>query len=211
MDVEASPIPLGSAVASTPVPGDIAAIDAEIATLTKADTSTPQGATARVDRLEALWKAREGMTPGGHGDRAEVPEGFEAPSSPLAYTLENALPPGADIIDQAGLGALKSGLHAMGVPAEIAAAGFAEIAHLHAQGTFASEAAYDQQVHLCRNAMHKVHGENAPAMIRDGLAAVDAAVRAGHLTESAAEAILASPMALSKAAEFRRFGGKPRK
>jgi hypothetical protein len=48
-------------------------------------------------------------------------------------------------------------------------------------------------------------------MIRDGLAAVDAAVRAGHLTETAAEAIIASPMALSKAAEFRRFGGKSRK
>jgi hypothetical protein len=90
-----------------------------------------------------------------------VHEGFEPPASPLAYTLENALPPGADIVDQAGLGALKSGLHAMGVPAEIAAAGFAEIAHLHAQGTFASEAAYDQQVHLCRNAMHKVHGRTA--------------------------------------------------
>ena len=211
MDAEASTIPLGSAVAATPIPGDIAAIDAEIATLTTANAGTPQSAMARVDRLEALWKAREAATPGGQGDSAEVHEGFEPPSSPLAYTLENALPPGAEIVDQAGLGALKSGLHAMGVPAEIASAGFAEIAHLHAQGTFASEAAYDQQVQLCRNAMHKVHGENAPTVIRDGLAAVDAAVRAGHLTESAAEAIIASPMALSKAAEFRRFGGKSRK
>lgn len=62
-----------------------------------------------------------------------------------------------------------------------------------------------------RNAMHKVHRECAPAADRDGLAAVDAAVRAGHLTEVAAEAIIASPLALSKAAEFRRFGGKARK
>ena len=172
---------------------------------------TPQARAKLVDEIERYHQTGPAAAPGGQGDSAEVPEGFEPPSSPLAYTLENALPPGADIVDQAGLGALKSGLHAMGVPAEIAAAGFAEIAHLHAQGSFASEAAYDQQVHLCRNAMHKVHGENAPAMIRDGLAAVDAAVRAGHLTESAAEAIIASPMALSKAAEFRRFGGKARK
>lgn len=209
--VAQSPIPLGSAVAALPIPSDIAGIDAEIATLTTASAGTPQSVTARTDRLEALWKARAGAAQGGEDSPTEVPEGFEPPASPLAYTLENALPPGADIVDQAGLGALKSGLHAMGVPAEIASAGFAEIAHLHAQGTFASEAAYDQQVQLCRNAMHKVHGENAPAMIRDGLAAVDAAVRAGHLTESAAEAIIASPMALSKAAEFRRFGGKARK
>lgn len=172
---------------------------------------TPQARAKLVDEIEHYHQSGAQVAQTGQGGPAEVPEGFEAPASPLAYTLENALPPGADIVDQAGLGALKSGLHAMGVPAEIAAAGFAEIAHLHAQGTFASEAAYDQQVHLCRNAMHKVHGENAPAMIRDGLAAVDAAVRAGHLTESAAEAIIASPMALSKAAEFRRFGGKSRK
>lgn len=172
---------------------------------------TPQARAKLVDEIERYHQNGAAAAPGGQGDSAEVPAGFEPPSSPLAYTLESALPPGADIVDQAGLGALKSGLHAMGVPAEIAAAGFAEIAHLHAQGTFASEAAYDQQVYLCRNAMHKVHGENAPAMIRDGLAAVDGAVRAGHLTESAAEAIIASPMALSKAAEFRRFGGKSRK
>lgn len=172
---------------------------------------TPQARSKLVDEIERYHQSGAQAAQAAEAGALDVPEGFEPPSSPLAYTLENALPPGADIVDQAGLGALKSGLHAMGVPAEIASAGFAEIAHLHAQGTFASEAAYDQQVQLCRNAMHKVHGENAPAMIRDGLAAVDAAVRTGHLTESAAEAIIASPMALSKAAEFRRFGGKSRK
>ncbi len=198
----------------TPAPAPAAAPATDIGALVQQAANpdlTPQARAKLVDEIERYHQNGRAAAPGGQGDSAEVPEGFEAPASPLAYTLENALPPGADIVDQAGLGALKSGLHAMGVPAEIAAAGFAEIAHLHAQGTFASEAAYDQQVQLCRNAMYKVHGENAPAMIRDGLAAVDAAVRAGHLTESAAEAIIASPMALSKAAEFRRFGGKTRK
>lgn len=172
---------------------------------------TPQARAKLVNEIERYHQSGAQAAQAGEGGPAEAPEGFEPPSSPLAYTLENGLPPGAEITDQAGLGALKSGLHAMGVPAEIASAGFAEIAHLHAQGTFASEAAYDQQMQLCKAAMHKVHGENAPTVIRDGLAAVDAAVRAGHLTESAAEAIIASPMALSKAAEFRRFGGKSRK
>lgn len=172
---------------------------------------TPQARAKLVDEIERYHQTGAQAAQTGQDVPAEVLEGFEPPDSPLAYTLENALSPGADIVDQAGLGTLKSGLHALGVPAKIAAAGFAEIAHLHAQGTFASEAAYDQQVQLCRNAMHKVHGENAPAMIRDGLAAVDYAVRAGHLTESDAEAIIASPMALSKAAEFRRFGGNIRK
>ncbi len=169
---------------------------------------TPQARSKLVDEIERYHQSGAQAT---QDAPAEVPEGFEPPSSPLAYTLENGLPPGAEITDQAGLGALKSGLHQLGVPAEIAAAGFAEIAHLHAQGTFASERAYDQQVQLCKVAMHKVHGENAPTVIREALAAVDAAVRAGRLTEEAAEAIVASPMALSKAAEFRRFGGKSRK
>lgn len=166
---------------------------------------TPQARSKLVDEIE---RYHQSGAQAAQDAPADVPEGFEPPSSPLAYTLENALPPGAEITDQAGLGALKSGLHQLGVPAEIAAAGFAEIAHLHAQGTFASERAYDQQVQLCKVAMHKVHGENAPAVIREALAAVDAAVRAGRLTEEAAEAIVASPMALSKAAEFRRFGRK---
>ncbi len=199
------------APAPAAAPGAPAAVDIGALVQQAANPDlTPQARAKLVDEIERYHQTGAAAAPGGQGD-AEVPEGFEAPASPLAYTLENGLPPGADIVDQGALGALKSGLHAMGVPAEIAAAGFAEIAHLHAQGTFASEAAYDQQVQLCRNAMHKVHGEAAPAMIRDGLAAVDAAVRAGHLSESAAEAIIASPMALSKAAEFRRFGGKTRK
>lgn len=187
-------------------------VDARIAELVQQEPATHQATNARNAELERLYMAKSQSGAQAAQDApAEVPEGFEPPSSPLAYTLENALPPGAEITDQAGLGALKSGLHQLGVPAEIAAAGFAEIAHLHAQGTFASERAYDQQVQLCKVAMHKVHGENAPAVIREALAAVDAAVRAGRLTEDAAEAIIASPMALSKAAEFRRFGGKSRK
>lgn len=184
-------------------------IDARIAELVQQEPTTHQATNARNAELERLYMAKSQSGAQAAKDApAEVPEGFEPPSSPLAYTLENALPPGAEITDQAGLGALKSGLHQLGVPAEIAAAGFAEIAHLHAHGTFASERAYDQQVQLCKAAMHKVHGENAPAVIREALAAVDAAVRAGRLTEDAAEAIVASPMALSKAAEFRRFGRK---
>lgn len=120
---------------------------------------TPQARAKLVDEIERYHQTGAASAPGGQGNSAEVPEGFE-PVVPAGLHARKRAPPGADIADQAGLGALKSGLHAMGVPAEIAAAGFAEIAHLHAQGTFASEAAYDQQVLLCRNAMHKVHGEN---------------------------------------------------
>lgn len=61
-----------------------------------------------------------------------------------------------------------------------------------------------------RNQMHRVRSEAAPSMIRDALAFVDRAVKAGKITENTAEAIIASPMALSLAAMLAARSGSRR-
>lgn len=137
-------------------------------------------------------------------------EALAAPASATGYHLEGHLPPGVSIENKPALGALKAGLHDLGVPASIASGAFADIGRLHAEGAFASDTAYDAACLAARDQMHRVHGEAAPAMIRDALSLVDRAVKAGKLTEDAAEAVLASPLALSHAAMLARRGAPRR-
>lgn len=141
---------------------------------------------------------------------AAADEALAAPQSATGYHLESHLPPGVSIENEPALGALKAGLHDLGVPASIASGAFTDIGRLHAEGAFASDAAYDAACLAARDQMHRVHGEAAPAMIRDALAFVDRAVKGGKLTEDAAEAVLASPLALSHAAMLARRGPRSR-
>lgn len=205
------PIEGGSAAAPTggaPAPDAAAAYAAALDTAMNAPT--PQARAKAVDALEMLAKQRSGDgAAGASPEAAAAPaEGLEPPSSAMAYTLENSLPPGVEIVDTAGLGALKTALFDIGVPVPIAQGGFTEIAALHSAGAFASDAAYDQQITICKAAMVKTHGENAKSVIADGLAFVDAAVRSGKLPEDVAAQIIAAPMALSAAANLKRFGGR---
>ena len=171
---------------------------------------TPQARAKAVDTLEMLAKQRSGDGLAGSSTNApgEPAEGLEGGSSPLAYTLENSLPPGVEVVDRAGLTSLKTSLFEIGVPPEIANGGFAEIAQLQAAGVFASDAAYDQQMALCKAAVAKVHGEGAKAVLHDAARYIDKAVAAGKLTAEQADAICASPLAVSHAALLARSGRK---
>lgn len=107
---------------------------------------TPQARAKAVDALEAMAEQRSEGSAAATASAAkpgEPSEGLEGGTSPLAYTLENALPPGVEVVDRAGLTSLKTSLFEIGVPPEIATAGFGEIAQLGAAGVFASDAAYD--------------------------------------------------------------------
>lgn len=177
-----------------------------------ADPELPNyGRQPLLAQLEALHKANAA------GEQAATPqsdpatdEALAAPASATGYHLESHLPPGVNIENEPALGALKAGLHDLGVPASIASGAFADIGRLHAEGAFATDAGYDAACLAARDQMHRVHGQAAPSMIRDAIAFVDRAVKGGKLTEDAAEAVLASPLALSHAAMLARRGPRPR-
>lgn len=61
---------------------------------------------------------------------------------------------------------------------------------------------------LCKAAVAKVHGEGAKAVLKDAAAYIDKAVAAGKLTHEQADAICASPLAVSHAAMLARSGRK---
>lgn len=169
------------------------------------------GRNAILAKIEAYHqgKAAAGQTNTPQSDAA-ADEALAAPASATGYHLESQLPPGVSIENEPALGALKAGLHDLGVPASIASGAFADIGRLQAEGAFASDAAYDAACLAARDQMHRVHGEDAPAMIREGIAFVDRAVKSGKLTEDAADAVLASPLALSHAAMLARRGSARR-
>ncbi len=200
------PIPLGSRVATTPIPSDIAGIDAEIASLTTAEPPTGQAAKARTDRLAMLWKARAGVAP----TASDAPaEGYDAPTSGAAYGLEQSVPAGVGITDQAALGALKGSLAAAGVPAEAATGAFGHIAQLFADGAYASPQAFDAAVTASRDLLHKVHGyDGAKAIIADATAQADIMVRADPSLADHMEHAWASPVAIMTLANLKRFGGR---
>ena len=208
MDNEtASPIPLGSAVASTPVPADMAGIDAEIASLTTANASTNQSAKARVDRLEALWKAKSAAADAAPPAQQEGPaEGFEPPSSGIHYQFEKSLD-GIEAPNPEAMGSLKTSLANAGVPVPIANSAFAHVAELQASGVYATDEAYFGAVEGAKVSLHKaLGGEAAKAMIADALAWIDKAVRADPSLASAADYALASPQAIMAAAQMHRHG-----
>lgn len=174
---------------------------------TAMSAETPQARAKAVDALEALAKQRAEPAVGNVAVPAGEPqEGFEAPSTGLAYQFEQAVPPGLDIVDTTALGALKGSLANAGVPAEVGNAAFGDIARLTADGAYMSEAAYEEACGLCRSQLERVHGEGAKGLIADALAWIEDAVRANPALEEAAAAALASPMAIQAAANMRRFG-----
>lgn len=197
------PAPAGDAGASP----DIAALIQQAS-----DPAMPiSGRNTILAKIEAYHQANAaaGDQTGPQQDQA-TDKALAAPASATGYHLESHLPPGVSIENEPALGALKAGLHDLGVPASIASGAFADIGRLHAEGAFATDAGYDAACLAARDQMHRVHGEAAPAMIRDAIAFVDRAVKAGKLTEDAAEAVLASPLALSHAAMLARRGASRR-
>jgi hypothetical protein len=168
---------------------------------------TPQARAKAVDEMEALAKQQVAVSGDPAVSHGEPQEGYEAPESGLAYQFEQNLPPGVEIVDREALGALKSGLAAAGVPAEIGNAAFGDVARLTGEGAFASEATYIEACGICRAQLESVHGEEAKTLIADALAWIEDAVRANPKLEDAATMALASPLAIQAAANMRRHGG----
>lgn len=172
------------------------------------DTSLPQyGREKLLDQLEAVHKARADAVP------ADQPvEAMDAPTSGAAYGLEQSLPAGVEITDQAALGALKGSLATAGVPAEAATGAFGHIAQLFADGAYASQQAFDAAVTTARNTLHKVHGyDGAKSIIADATAQADILVRADPSLADHMEHAWASPVAIMTLANLRRFGGRKSK
>lgn len=169
---------------------------------------TPQARAKAVDALEVLARQRADAAPAGASagqQNADPLEGFEPPSSALAYQFEQALPPGVEITDTAALGTLKGSLAEAGVPAEIGNAAFADIARLSSSGSYQSQAAYDAACATCEAQIARVHGEGAATLIADAKAWLEAAVRANPALDEAATFAMASPMAMQAAANMCRF------
>lgn len=202
-----SPIPLGSTVATTPIPGDVAGIDAEIASLTTASASTNQSAKARVDRLEALWKAKTATLEAAPAARSDGPaEGFEPPTSGTHYQFEKSLL-GIEPPNPEAMGSLKTSLANVGMPVPIANNAFAHVAELQSSGVYATDEAYYGAVQGAKLSLHKTLGmEGAKATIADALAWMEKAVKADPSLSSAAEYALASPQAILAAAQMHRHG-----
>lgn len=184
-------------------------VDADTAYAAALETAmaapTPQARAKAVDTMEQLARQRADAAPVAT-PAGEPAEGFEPPASGLAYQFEQSVPPGLDIVDPVALGTLKGELAGAGVPADIGNGAFADIARLTGDGAFASDVAYDEACGTCRAQLERIHGEGAKGLIADALAWIDDAVRANPALEEAAEAALASPMAIQAAANMRRFG-----
>jgi hypothetical protein len=163
----------------------------------------PMGQTP-VDRPQAY----AGSAPAADPTVADQPEpGFEPAPSPGHYALEQALPPTVGVEDQGALDALKSNLHDMGVPAPLAASAISEIATLHDQGLLHDVTTSDRAFVRRNDMLAKAHGADGFKVIAaDGTAYLDRQVKAGKLTEAYADAIAASPMALTHAAMIARHG-----
>jgi hypothetical protein len=177
------------------------------------DAPTPQAKEQAMNAMAALAKQRTDARDAGAGNEqtdTDNGEAFAPPESPVGYRFEHHLPPNVDIVNEEALGAFKSGLHGLGVPASIAAGAFADVARLHGEGAFASDDAYQAAAQVARQHMDRVHGEAAPAAIRDAMAFLDRAEKAGHLTSDVVDAIMASPIALSQAAMLARHGSRKR-
>lgn len=174
---------------------------------TAMNAPTPQARAKAVDEMEALAR-QQVETADAAVSHGEPQEGFEAPTSGLAYHFEQNLPPGVEIVDEAALGAFKSGLAATGMPAELGNAAFGDVARLEGQGAFTNESTYVEACETCRAQIERVHGEGAKSLIADALAWIDDAVRANPSLEDAATMALASPLAIQAAANMRRHGGR---
>jgi len=157
-------------------------------------------------QLEAIHKARAGAASGETSADTEVAEALAPPTSPVGYHLETHLPAGVEIVDAAAAGALKSSLHELGVPASVAAAAMGQIGELFRDGAFATDQSITDAATIARNQVYRVHGEAAPAMLRDAAAFIDDAVISGKLTHEQADAICCSPLAVAHAAMLARHG-----
>ncbi|MGN6122858.1 MAG: hypothetical protein ACTHOJ_07865 [Sphingomonas oligoaromativorans] len=164
-------------------------------------------ANARLDRLEALWKAKTAAAEAAPPARQEGPaEGFEPPTSGIHYHFEKSLQ-GAEAPNPEAMGALKTSLANAGMPAPIANSAFGHIAELQSSGVYATDEAYFGAVQGAKLSLHKaLGGEAAKALISDALAWIDKAVRADPSLASAADYALASPQAIMAAAQMHRHG-----
>ena len=204
----ASPIPLGSAVASMPMPSDAAGIDAEIKSLSSASADTAMSSKARLDRLEALWQAKSAGADAAPAAPPQGPaEGFEPPISGRAYAFEQNTPPGLEVQNPEAMGSLKQSLANAGVPPAIANGAFGSIAELQSTGVYETDESYLGAVQGAKLSLHKALGADAAkAMIADALAWVAQATKADPSLNTAAEYALASPQAIKACAEMYRHG-----
>lgn len=153
-----------------------------------------------VDRLEQIALARS-STPEGSAWAVE-PDAFTPPPSALAY--EFVAPPGYEPASEAELGDVRAALFSEGIPREFVGQGYSNLAQLQMSGALASDEAYEAACGKCRDNIQKLHGADAPAMIRDGIAFVDSIARKHPALAEAATAALADPFLLVNAANLQR-------
>ncbi|MEI5687239.1 hypothetical protein [Sphingomonas kyungheensis] len=172
---------------------------------------SPLGRAPILARIEALH-AGAALDPAAAAQAAQEATAAEfAPTSAAAYSFEQHVPPGLEIADPDGLGALKGDLLSAGVPSELANGAFSDIAQLHATGAFESDASYMEAGRQCRAMIERSHGPAAKQMIADGLAYLEATAARFPNLEDAITAAMVSPMALLAAAQMKQLGMGSRK
>lgn len=192
-----------------PAPNPMAAYEAALKGAQAAET--PQARGRYVAEMEFLAKQ---LPEPGSAPRADPVTGqpappteeqaFPAPASAMEYQFH--APPGVEIMNETAAGALKAGLYDAGVPAPFAGEVFRHVAELHSAGAFVDGAAYDAALVQCKQALAQRHGEAAKDIVRDGVAYLNALADRNPSLEEAVAHAMASPYAVTMAANLRRYG-----
>lgn len=195
-----SGLPVSGAGSSTIAATDTSAGDGYDAAMDAAMNAPTAYARARaVEQLERIAISRAAETsPASDG----APPVFEPPVTALAYDL--ATPMGLEPMSEVQTGEVRAALFSEGVPREFVAQGYSNLAHLERSGALASDASFEEACRQCRTSVEKTYGAGAQALIRDGIAFLEALAKKHPVLDAAATAALADPFLLSNAANLQR-------
>lgn len=188
------PIPM-SAGPDTPATDDGYAVAMDAAM----NAHTAYARAKAVDQLEQIALAR---TADLDQQAAQEEVAFPAPVTSLAYQF--VTPPGLEPMGEVETGEVRAALFSEGIPAEFVAQGSSNLAQLRLSGALATEESYAEACGRCRSDVEKMLGADAPGMIRDGIAFIEALAKKHTALDEAATAALADPFLLINAANLQR-------
>ena len=171
-----------------------------------ASLAAPGGRQALLDQFEKTLE-REAMAKQ-PGETGAIPEGFEGAA---AHEYAASVPPEvkAQISDQDSYTQTLEAMANAGVPAMFTGMAFQEASRL--APIMESETGFEHSVSQCRDTLHKQYQAEAPTLIKNGLAYLEALAKADPRLSEATTTLMGSPWAVAVAANAWAAGHRPGK